>query len=184
MQLSLIEKDLLGELSQDTHELWEWYAFLRSNNPTLSEEEVIRSGRELLAVWIERGWLKAVRSRSDTSPLSGLKLLTVVDALGLRAADPVEGTMVLDLTERASKDIDWLPKKKDYLTVYDYGTGGLWTIIRARSKEEISARYPKLTIFDERPDWMTEDHEAYRIAKKNAFDIDNGEPPAWFKEMK
>lgn len=74
--------------------------------------------------------------------------------------------------------------KKEWLTVYDYGTGGLWTIIRAKTKEDIVAKYPKLTVLDKLPEWMTEQAEEYRRAKESAFDIDDGQPPEWFKEMK
>jgi hypothetical protein len=110
MQLSKVENNILSDFIHDSHELWEWYAFFRSNYPNLSEDKVILQGRDLLAVWIERGWLKAVRSRTDSSSVSGLELISSVDALGPQAADPAKGKIVLDLTERASTDVEWLPK--------------------------------------------------------------------------
>lgn len=47
------------------------------------------------------------------------------------------------------------PMKK-FLTVYDYGTGGVWYYIFARSREEITEMFPKLKILDKEPDWFDE----------------------------
>ena len=74
--------------------------------------------------------------------------------------------------------------KKDFLTVYDYGMGGLWTVIRARSKEEITSKFPELIVMDKRPDWMSEEDICYTIAIRDAFDIDDGEPPSWLTTKK
>lgn len=67
--------------------------------------------------------------------------------------------------------------KKDFLVVYDYGMGGVWSIFRARSKDEIEARYPELQVFDGRPAWMS-DVEFAKIAGERVFDIDE-EPSGW-----
>lgn len=67
--------------------------------------------------------------------------------------------------------------KHDFLVVYDYGQGGLWAIVTARFAEEIKAKFPVLSIVDERPEWM--DEPAYeRVASSNSFDVD-GAPPEW-----
>jgi hypothetical protein len=69
--------------------------------------------------------------------------------------------------------------KTGHLVVYDYGTGGQWGYLFARSKEEIAAKYPKLTIAPDRPRWMSD--ETYDlITSVNAFDIDD-EPPEWLQ---
>ncbi len=61
--------------------------------------------------------------------------------------------------------------KKLYLVVYDYGMGGLWGAILARSEDEIKERYPELGIAHQRPAWMTEaDYE--RICDRELHDID------------
>jgi hypothetical protein len=49
---------------------------------------------------------------------------------------------------------------KTFLTVYDYGQGGVWQRITAESAEEIVQRYPELTVLSERPTWMTAADEA------------------------
>ena len=64
--------------------------------------------------------------------------------------------------------------KRPYLVCYDYGTGGLWAIVRARSEEEIHRDYPELLIAPERPKWMTE--ERYQdLLDRECHDID-GQP--------
>ena len=59
-----------------------------------------------------------------------------------------------------------------YLVVYDYGQGGLWAYIYARSREEILQRIPQLTIVDREPDWM----ESQRV---DCFDLDDIPPGSW-----
>ncbi len=110
MHLSTLEKDFLGDLAQDSHELWEVYEFVRHAQPDQQEDEVIGAGRKLLGMWLDRGWLKAVRSRTNSNVLSGDEFLAIVDKLGLQAADPKKGTILLQLTDQATKDVDWLPR--------------------------------------------------------------------------
>jgi len=67
--------------------------------------------------------------------------------------------------------------KRCYLTCYDYGTGGIWLFVQARSKQEIAARYPQLTVVDRAPAWLTAAKQTW-IAAHVTVDLD--EPlPAW-----
>jgi hypothetical protein len=66
--------------------------------------------------------------------------------------------------------------KQSFLTVYDYGAGGLWAIMRSPDKNSIKRKYPILDVFDERPRWMSDDLYA-KIAERNLYDIDD-EPAA------
>ncbi|MBO0806843.1 MAG: hypothetical protein J2P32_00875 [Actinobacteria bacterium] len=61
--------------------------------------------------------------------------------------------------------------KQLFLVAYDYGSGGLWGVILARSEDEIRREYPELTIVHERPRWMSEDEYA-RICDEEMHDID------------
>ncbi|TAL26874.1 MAG: hypothetical protein EPN97_18765 [Alphaproteobacteria bacterium] len=108
MNLSKLEEDFIGDLSQDSHELWELYEFVRHHHANAPENEVLIRGRELLASWVGRGWLKASKSRCDASVLAGDQLLAEVDKLGQAAADPETGTILLDLTDRAAIDVKGL----------------------------------------------------------------------------
>ena len=62
--------------------------------------------------------------------------------------------------------------KQPFLTVYDYGVGGVWAIVRSPDKKSIQRKYPILDVFDERPRWMSDDHYA-QIAERNLYDIDD-----------
>jgi hypothetical protein len=65
--------------------------------------------------------------------------------------------------------------KKKYLVVYDYGMGGLWAVITARSNEEIAQKYPQLIVKDSWPKWMSEE-EYKEVEAKDSYDIDD--PPS------
>ena len=70
--------------------------------------------------------------------------------------------------------------KKRFLVVYDYGMGGVWALIMARSKEEILEKYPDLTIVDERPSWMSDDY--FERLTTKTYDIDD-EPEGWLSKL-
>lgn len=61
--------------------------------------------------------------------------------------------------------------KRLFLVAYDYGGGGLWGAMMARSEEEIRALYPELAIVQERPKWMTDDRYK-QICEEQLHDID------------
>ena len=69
--------------------------------------------------------------------------------------------------------------KSKFLTVYDYGTGGIWTVIYARNKKEITKKFPELIIYDydQPPAWM-EKKELADIESEGVYDIDT--PPGKF----
>ena len=48
-----------------------------------------------------------------------------------------------------------MPKRR-FLTVYDYGTGGVWQWITANTVAEIAQKYPALLVVPDIPKWMTE----------------------------
>jgi hypothetical protein len=58
------------------------------------------------------------------------------------------------------------------LVVYDYGSGGLWGVMRANSAEEILAKYPELSVTSERPTWLT-DVIMEEIRGAESHDIDD-----------
>jgi hypothetical protein len=64
--------------------------------------------------------------------------------------------------------------KRPFLAVDDYGMGGIWLYIDARSPEEIERVYPELKVFPEPPDFLMPD-QLERIESELHFDID--EPP-------
>ena len=62
-------------------------------------------------------------------------------------------------------------EKSLFLVAYDYGMGGLWGAMLARSEAEIKAKYPELGIANERPPWMT-DARYEQICNEEQHDID------------
>ena len=65
-----------------------------------------------------------------------------------------------------------------FLTVYNYGSGGVWQYITASSADEIRTKYPALTIVLTSPAWL----EDQRSAPLREYDIDD-EPDAFFTEL-
>jgi hypothetical protein len=63
--------------------------------------------------------------------------------------------------------------KVPFLGVDDYGTGGIWFVLLARSEVEAHDALPEVRIFPPgvRPDWMSED-SFQQIAEHRTFDID------------
>lgn len=65
------------------------------------------------------------------------------------------------------------PDQTTYLVVDDYGTGGIWIYIHARSAEEITDRFPDLTVFTEWRSWMTPDRLIPLVWNLEAYDLDD-----------
>lgn len=75
--------------------------------------------------------------------------------------------------------------KQPYLVGYDYGTGGLWGVMLARSENEIAHLYPELAVVHDRPGWMSdEDHtrmceHAYPSVTSTMEDGSKAADPEW-----
>lgn len=76
--------------------------------------------------------------------------------------------------------MDMTGEKQPYLVVYDYGMGGLWGVMLARSEEEIARLYPELVVVHDRPRWMSDERYA-RICERQ-YDID-GAPRGMLKAV-
>ena len=69
--------------------------------------------------------------------------------------------------------------KRKFWTVYDYGMGGVWTVIAARNKEEIQEKFPSLIVYDyDRPPTGAKRAWLDQIESKGVYDIDS--PPDEF----
>ena len=71
--------------------------------------------------------------------------------------------------------------KRTFLTVYDYGQGGIWSFVDAESPEAIETRFPELKVVTERPQWMNDEHVA-KIKQSRHFDIDA--PTGWLLNLR
>ena len=63
-----------------------------------------------------------------------------------------------------------------YLVVYDYGQGGVWAYITAESAQQITDRFPELSVVETTPEWMTGEVRK-AIEARMSFDIDD--PAGW-----
>lgn len=45
--------------------------------------------------------------------------------------------------------------RRRFLTVYDYGQGGIWQYIHADRADQITAKYPALKIVEIEPAWLS-----------------------------
>ena len=68
--------------------------------------------------------------------------------------------------------------KGEYLVAYDYDTGAVWATVAARSREDITSRYPQLTVYDSPPSWMSEKQRT-SIRREGIVDIESGPVPRW-----
>lgn len=108
MELSPLESNFIGDLAQDSHGLWEVFEFVRLHHPDSSEQEAFSRGRELIASWLTRGWL---RIAADPKPPGGISegvLLQVIDRLGSKAMVASDELPWIDLSEKAFHDVSWL----------------------------------------------------------------------------
>jgi len=61
--------------------------------------------------------------------------------------------------------------KREFLIAYEYGTGGVWGIMNARSRDEIASIYPEIVVVDTPPSWMKLDYLEY-LREHEWHDID------------
>ena len=62
--------------------------------------------------------------------------------------------------------------KTRFMVAYDYGMGGIWGLVWARSPEALHALYPELAIVSARPNWMTDELFA-QMESRETYDIDD-----------
>jgi hypothetical protein len=72
--------------------------------------------------------------------------------------------------------------KKRFLVVYDYGQGGVWAFIWARSQEEIDTKFRDLKVVDEFPDWLRGEELAV-TEQRMTFDIDDVKTDDWIATL-
>jgi hypothetical protein len=76
---------------------------------------------------------------------------------------------------RIAKSLRRDAAKQPFLVIDDYGTGGIWMYIYARSAGEITQHYPDLTVITDWRDWMTPDRLIPLLAglgPEKVYDID------------
>ena len=71
-----------------------------------------------------------------------------------------------------------------YLCVDDYGMGGIWFLIDAKSPNEVEHKLPGVKAFGLKPDWMSKkDHREYlERCEKLGFHWHVDNPKGWLLE--
>ena len=108
LELSRLEADLIGDLAQDGHALYEVFEFVRVHQKPGRADlaHVLPLGRRLLQTWIDRGWLALAPNPEGTARIASLdELVPLVDHLGALATEYFSGAPWLRLTERAGRDV-------------------------------------------------------------------------------
>ena len=111
VDLSRLESDLLGDLAQDDHALYEVFAFVRLHQKPERADlaHVLPLGRRLLQSWIDRGWLALAPNPEGPCRIATLsELVPLVDHLGADATAYFPGAPWLRLTEQAGQDVPWV----------------------------------------------------------------------------
>lgn len=66
---------------------------------------------------------------------------------------------------------DNLIRKREFLAVNDYGMGGIWYLISARSIAEVRLHFPFFEVFESPPKFISKD-EFFKIRNESFQDID------------
>jgi hypothetical protein len=66
--------------------------------------------------------------------------------------------------------------------VYDYGQGGVWAFVWARSEQELHEKFRDLKVVESVPDWLTGEQLAM-TEERMTFDIDRIEPGDWISRI-
>ena len=111
MELTSLESDLIGDLAQDDHSLYEVFEFVRLHHPDLDAPSVLATGRELVAKWVGRGWLALAGDGAMWGAAHSIgDLVPIIDRLGEDATRYFVGSPWLRLAPQAYVDIEWLKR--------------------------------------------------------------------------
>jgi hypothetical protein len=72
--------------------------------------------------------------------------------------------------------------KSRFLVVYDYGQGGVWAFVWARSVDEVHEKFRDLQVVDSMPSWLTGDQLAV-TEQRMTFDIDDMKTDDWIARL-
>ena len=73
-------------------------------------------------------------------------------------------------------------EKRRFLVVYDYGQGGVWAFVWARSAEEIRRTFRDLRVVESMPPWLTGEELAV-TEQRMTFDVDNVGADDWIARL-
>jgi len=97
-----LEVDFFGDLSEDTHGLWEVFEFVRLHHPDLSDDQLFEQGRDYITRWIDFGWIRISDTPLYPSTITGLsQAVEFLRQHGSAATRYLENSPSIDPTEEA-----------------------------------------------------------------------------------
>jgi hypothetical protein len=72
--------------------------------------------------------------------------------------------------------------KQRYLVAHDYGQGGIWSFVLARSAAEIEERFCDHQVVESSPSWLTGDILT-TIERNRTYDADAIKPDDWIAKF-
>ena len=73
--------------------------------------------------------------------------------------------------------------KQRFLVVYDYGQGGVWAFVWARSEVQLHRVFRDLKVVDSPPSWLTGE-ELAKTERQMTFDVDEVKPDDWIARLR
>jgi hypothetical protein len=111
MELTKLECDILEQMAWDAHNVDEIIGFIRASSSYLGDFEIYRLTHDLLATWIDRGWLTLGKPGPDKPRLASVnEVLTFLEQHGPEAVSLDSEVPLPDitLTDQAFLDVEWL----------------------------------------------------------------------------
>jgi|SRR5919198_6535078 hypothetical protein len=97
-----LEADFFGDMAEDTHGLWEVFELVRLHHPKLSDEQVLKRGREYITRWIQSGWIRISDAPLYPSTITSLQqAVEFLQQRGAAATRYLENSPSIDPTEEA-----------------------------------------------------------------------------------
>ena len=100
MALDILEADFLGDLSSDTHGVWEIFESVRLHYPGAADAEVFKIGEEYFSSWSERGWIEVAAKPLYPSQVKNLaEVASFFHQHGVASTRYCDGAPSLDITD-------------------------------------------------------------------------------------
>lgn len=101
--LDALESDFFGDLAQDTHGVWEVFAFVRLHYADFTDEQVFERGYDYISRWLRRDWIRVSDSPLHSSEIKPSDLLHFLWQHGSAATRYLENAPSLDITEEGQR---------------------------------------------------------------------------------
>jgi hypothetical protein len=95
-----LEADFFGDMTDDTHGLWEVFEFVRLHYPELADEQVFERGRAYMTRWIDAEWIRISDAPIHPTTITSLtQAMEFLQQRGSEATRHLENSPSLDPTD-------------------------------------------------------------------------------------